>query len=81
MSLRVVSIILSPFDCDSLTLFVGQISTYNSFNVVESLASLARDCHRTVVFTNQPRSNVVALFVQLVLLAQGKLVYSGEMSQ
>jgi ABC-type multidrug transport system ATPase subunit len=35
--------------------------------------------NRTVVFTiHQPRSNIVALFDQLVLLAQGKLVYSGE---
>ncbi|KIM79907.1 hypothetical protein PILCRDRAFT_10074 [Piloderma croceum F 1598] len=51
------------------------LDAYNLFNVVESLATLARDCHRTVVFMiHQPRSNIVALFDQLVLLAQGKLV-------
>ena len=40
--------------------------------------SLARNYNRTVVFTiHQPRSNIVALFDQLVVLAQGKMVYSG----
>jgi len=44
--------------------------------------SLARDYNRTVVFTiHQPRSNIVAMFDQLVLLAQGKLIYSGEFSK
>lgn len=49
---------------------------------MESLVSLSRDYNRTVVFTiHQPRSNIVALFDQLVLLAQGKMIYSGEMSK
>jgi hypothetical protein len=80
MSLRVVSVILSSFDCDSHRPFLRGRS--RSFNVVGSLASLAGDCHRTVVFTiHQPRTNIVALFDQLDLLVPGKLVYSGEMSQ
>ena len=55
------------------------LDAYNAHNVVESLASLARDYNRTVVLTiHQPRSNIVALFDHLVLLAQGKTVYSGE---
>lgn len=54
------------------------LDSYNAYNVVESLVHLARDFNRTVVFTiHQPRSNIVALFDKLVLLAQGKLVYSG----
>ncbi|KAI0044158.1 hypothetical protein FA95DRAFT_1608776 [Auriscalpium vulgare] len=58
------------------------LDAYNAFNVVDSLVSLARDYNRTVVFTiHQPRSNIVALFDQLVLLAQGRLVYSGELSK
>ncbi|KAJ6620042.1 hypothetical protein B0H10DRAFT_2163652 [Mycena sp. CBHHK59/15] len=58
------------------------LDAYNAFNVVESLVSLARDYNRTVIFTiHQPRSNIVALFDQLVLLASGKLVYSGEFSK
>lgn len=49
---------------------------------MESLTSLARDYNRTVIFTiHQPRSNIVALFDQLVLLAKGKLVYSGALSE
>ena len=58
------------------------LDAYNAFNVVESLVSLARNYNRTVVFTiHQPRSNIVSLFDQLVLLAAGKLVYSGEFSK
>jgi ABC-type multidrug transport system ATPase subunit len=58
------------------------LDAYNAFNVVESLVSLAKDYNRTVVFTiHQPRSNIVSLFDQLVLLAGGKLVYSGEFSK
>ena len=34
---------------------------------------------RTPVFTiHQPRINIVSLFDQLIVLAQGKLVYSGD---
>jgi ABC-type multidrug transport system ATPase subunit len=67
---------------DFIDIIWAGLDAYNAFNVVESLTSLARDYNRTVVFTiHQPRSNIVALFDQLVLLAQGKLVYSGEMSQ
>ena len=55
------------------------LDAYNALSVVESLVSLARDYKRTVVFTiHQPRSNIVSLFDQLVVLAAGKLVYSGE---
>lgn len=54
------------------------LDAYNAFNVVESLVKLARNFNRTVVFTiHQPRSNIVALFDKLVLLASGKLVYTG----
>ena len=58
------------------------LDAYNALSVVDSLVSLARDYNRTVVFTiHQPRSNIVALFDKLVLLAKGKLVYSGEASK
>src|SRR5260221_14062273 len=60
------------------TVFAG-LDAYNAYNVIESLVSLARNYNRTVVFTiHQPRSNIVALFDQLVLLASGRLVYSGD---
>jgi ABC-type multidrug transport system ATPase subunit len=58
------------------------LDAYNAFNVIECLVTLAKTYNRTVVFTiHQPRSNIVALFDHLVLLAKGKTVYSGEFSK
>ena len=58
------------------------LDAFNAFNVVDCLVTLAKDYDRTVVFTiHQPRSNIVALFDQLVLLARGKMVYSGDFSK
>ncbi|KAI5118132.1 hypothetical protein M0805_001731 [Coniferiporia weirii] len=58
------------------------LDAYNAFNVIDSLVSLARNYNRTVIFTiHQPRSNIVALFDQLMLLAQGRMVYSGDVSK
>ncbi|ORX57394.1 hypothetical protein DM01DRAFT_1334019 [Hesseltinella vesiculosa] len=57
------------------------LDAYNAYNVVESLVTLAREYNRTIVFTiHQPRSNIVTLFDQLVLLAKGRLIYSGPQS-
>ncbi|KAH0345822.1 hypothetical protein KCU83_g7569, partial [Aureobasidium melanogenum] len=54
------------------------LDAFNAFNVVECLVNLVKTYNRTVVFTiHQPRSNIVALFDQLVLLAKGRTVYSG----
>ncbi|KAK8237745.1 ATP-binding cassette sub-family G member 2 [Phyllosticta capitalensis] len=54
------------------------LDSFNAFNVVECLVNLVKHYNRTVVFTiHQPRSNIVALFDQLVLLAKGRTVYSG----
>jgi ABC-type multidrug transport system ATPase subunit len=58
------------------------LDAYNAFNVVECLVTLVKTYNRTVVFTiHQPRSNIVALFDQLILLAQGKTVYSGPFNR
>jgi ABC-type multidrug transport system ATPase subunit len=58
------------------------LDAYNAFNVVECLVTLVKTYNRTVVFTiHQPRSNIVALFDQLMLLAEGRLVYSGPFSK
>lgn len=57
------------------------LDAYNAYNVVECLVTMARNYRRTVIFTiHQPRSNIVALFDRLILLAQGKTVYSGPFS-
>lgn len=58
------------------------LDAYNALSVVDSLVTLAREYNRTVIFTiHQPRSNIVALFDQLVLLSQGKLVYAGDVDK
>ncbi|KAI4147469.1 MAG: hypothetical protein LQ341_001793 [Variospora aurantia] len=54
------------------------LDAFNAFNVVECLVILARNYNRTIIFTiHQPRSNIVALFDHLILLAKGRTVYSG----
>jgi len=58
------------------------LDSFNAFNVIECLVFLARNYNRIVIFTiHQPRSNIVTLFDQLVLLAQGQLVYAGALSK
>ena len=58
------------------------LDAYNALSVVECLHRLAREFKRTVIFTiHQPRSNIVSLFDRLVVLAKGRVVYSGEMAQ
>ncbi|KAI5454303.1 FAD-dependent urate hydroxylase [Naganishia albida] len=58
------------------------LDSYNAYNVVESLVTLARDYNRTVVFTiHQPQSNIVSMFDRLLLLAKGRMVYSGDFKQ
>lgn len=55
------------------------LDAYNAYNVVEALVTLARNFNRTVICTiHQPRSNIYALFDQLILLASGRVVYSGD---
>ncbi|KAJ9656445.1 FAD-dependent urate hydroxylase [Coniosporium apollinis] len=57
------------------------LDAFNAFNVVECLVTLVKNYNRTVIFTiHQPRSNIVALFDQLILLARGRTVYSGPFS-
>ncbi|TPX66990.1 hypothetical protein SpCBS45565_g04130 [Spizellomyces sp. 'palustris'] len=54
------------------------LDAFNAYNVIECLVHLARTYHRTIILTiHQPRSNIYALFDKLVLLARGKMVYSG----
>lgn len=58
------------------------LDAYNAFNVVECLVTLAKNYKRTVVFTiHQPRSNIVTLFDHLILLAKGRIIYSGSQTQ
>lgn len=55
------------------------LDSYNAKNVIECLVRLSRDYNRTIVFTiHQPRSNIVSLFDQMILLSEGDLIYSGD---
>lgn len=55
------------------------LDAFNAKNVVECLSVLAKTYNRTIVFTiHQPRSNIVSLFDQLLLLASGQVVYAGQ---
>ncbi|WEW59685.1 FAD-dependent urate hydroxylase [Emydomyces testavorans] len=55
------------------------LDAFNAYNVIECLVNLSKTYNRTVIFTiHQPRSNIVALFDQLILLAKGRTVYSGS---
>ncbi|KAJ3335669.1 Talin-1 [Gonapodya sp. JEL0774] len=54
------------------------LDSFNAYNVIECLVTMARNYQRTVILTiHQPRSNIYALFDQLVLLAKGKMIFSG----
>lgn len=54
------------------------LDSYNAYNVIDALKTLAKQYNRTVIFTiHQPQSNIVALFDRLLLLGRGQLVYSG----
>lgn len=58
------------------------LDAFNAYNVIECLVTLAKNYKRTIIFTiHQPRSNIVALFDRLILLAKGKTVYSGKFSE
>lgn len=57
------------------------LDSFNAYNVVDCLVNLVKTYNRTVIFTiHQPRSNIVARFDQLILLAQGHVVFSGPFS-
>jgi ABC-type multidrug transport system ATPase subunit len=57
------------------------LDSANALNVVECLVNLARTYRRTVVLSlHQPSSKIVSLLDKLILLASGKLVYSGPFS-
>ncbi|KIJ06787.1 hypothetical protein PAXINDRAFT_91484, partial [Paxillus involutus ATCC 200175] len=56
------------------------LDSYNAQSVIESLSNLARTYNRTVILTiHQPRSGIVALFDELVVLAKGRCVWAGPM--
>jgi ABC-type multidrug transport system ATPase subunit len=54
------------------------LDSYNALNVIEALVGLAKQFNKTVILSiHQPRSNIFSMLDQLVLLAKGKMIYSG----
>ena len=55
------------------------LDSFSAFVVVETLSKLARNHKRIIICTiHQPRSNIFALFDRLLLLAEGRMLYSGD---
>jgi ABC-type multidrug transport system ATPase subunit len=54
------------------------LDAYNAYIVIETLSRLAKNYNRTIIFTiHQPRSNIFDQFSRLLLLASGRMMYSG----
>jgi ABC-type multidrug transport system ATPase subunit len=54
------------------------LDAHSAFAVVEALVRMARQHNRTIIISiHQPRSNIFSLFDRLLLLAAGRMVYSG----
>lgn len=54
------------------------LDAYNAYIVMESLASLARQYKRTIICTiHQPRTDIFTMFDRLIILAAGKMCFSG----
>lgn len=54
------------------------LDAHSAFAVVEALVRMARLHNRTIIMSiHQPRSNIFNLFDRLLLLAAGRMVYSG----
>lgn len=55
------------------------LDSYNAFMVVQTLASLASQGGKTIIFTiHQPRSDVYQLFDDVLVLTKGSILYMGE---
>ncbi|GMM50080.1 putative ATP-dependent permease [Starmerella bacillaris] len=54
------------------------LDAFNAFSVVETLINLSKNANRTIIFTiHQPRSNIVSLFDRIMLLARGRVAFTG----
>lgn len=53
------------------------LDSKTALNVMETIVALSRKGKTVVATIHQPRSNIYELFDDLMLLAQGKVVYFG----
>ena len=55
------------------------LDAHSAFKVMEAIVKMARVYQRSIVLTiHQPRSNIFAMSDNLLLLGQGRMLYSGE---
>jgi len=58
------------------------LDSYNAYTLMETLTTLARNKSRTIITTiHQPRSNIYSMFDNVILLAQGELIYYGPSNE
>lgn len=53
------------------------LDAFQAENVMENLRKLAQDGHTVICSIHQPRSSVYTKFDDIVLLAEGSIVYAG----
>lgn len=63
-------LLLNPSMCTGLDAFQAE-------RVMETLQNLAKDGHTVICSIHQPRGSIYAKFDDLILLAEGSLVYAG----
>jgi ABC-type multidrug transport system ATPase subunit len=57
------------------------LDAYNALLVVKTIVGLAKNFNRTVILTiHQPRPMIFSMFEQLLVLASGKMIYSGSVT-
>lgn len=74
--------IASELVTDPSILFLDEptsgLDSYNAHSLMQTLSALAKKKNRTIITTiHQPRSNIYFMFDNVILLAQGELVYYG----
>jgi ABC-type multidrug transport system ATPase subunit len=58
------------------------LDSFMAMSIVESMRKLAREENKTIICTiHQPSSEVFDKFDRLVLMAEGKLAYIGELKE
>jgi ABC-type multidrug transport system ATPase subunit len=55
------------------------LDAFNAFNIIETIKKLAVEQNKIIMLTiHQPRTDILELFDQIILLSVGKTVYFGS---
>ena len=63
--------------CLHICMYVFSLDSFQALNVVETLKILCQSGCTVIMSIHQPRSSIFQLFDELILLAEGRLIYSG----